>query len=95
MNASVVRMEEERDEALDSARKKQRETPEGDEEMPAAAASASGQPSESLPPPISEDRLSEDMRNFRYASMTPASFAPTKHLFMCCGRPMVVASFMY
>ena len=102
MSASVVRLEEAREETLDSARKKQRETPrEGDEEMAAASASAaaassaSGQPTElpssvSLPPPVSED-----MRKFRYASLTPASFAPTRHLFMCAGRPMVVACFMY
>ena len=102
MTASVVRMEEAREETLDSARKRQRDTPrEGDEEMPAAEASApaassgTGQPTElpssaSLPPPVSED-----MRNFRYASMTPASFQPTRHLFMCAGRPMVVACFMY
>ena len=102
MTASVVRMEEAREETLDSARKRQRDTPrEGDEEMPAAEASApaassgTGQPTElpsssSLPPSVSED-----MRNFRYASMTPASFQPTRHLYMCAGRPMVVACFMY
>ena len=102
MSASVRRLEEARAETLDSARKRQRETPrEGDEEMAAASASAaaatsaSGQPTElpssvSLPPPVSED-----MRKFRYASLTPASFAPTRHLFMRAGRPMVVACFMY
>ena len=65
MTASVVRLEQAREETLDSARKRQRETPrEDDEEMPAAAASsaaassATGQPtelpsgSESLPPPM-------------------------------------------
>ena len=102
MSASVGRLEEARAETLDSARKRHRETPrEGDEEMAAAsesaaaASSASGQPtalpsSVSLPP-----RVSEDMRKFRYVSMTSASFAPTGHLFMCAGRPMVVACFMY
>ena len=39
MSASVVRLEEAREETLDSARKRQRETPrEGDEEMAAASA---------------------------------------------------------
>ena len=101
MTASVVRLEEAREETLDSARKRQRETPlEEDEEMPpvgayvAAASSASGEPtasgSVSEPPSVAED-----MRNFRFASMTPAAFYPTRHLFMCAGRPMVVACLMY
>ena len=103
MEASVSRLEEAREEILqEMARKKHRETPrEGDqevkeeiEEMPAAS-SASGSASQlgssvSLPP-----QVSEDMAKFRYASMTPASFMPTRHLFMCAGRPMVVACFMY
>ena len=80
MTASVVRMEEAREETLDSARKRQRDTPrEEDEEMPpvgayvAQATASSGEPtasgSTSEPPSVAED-----MRNFRYASMTPASF---------------------
>ena len=32
----------------------------------------------------------EDMDTFRHATLTPASFAPARHLFMCCGRPIVV-----
>ena len=32
----------------------------------------------------------EDMDMFRHATLTPASFAPARHLFMCCGRPIVV-----
>ena len=96
MTASVHRLEEAREETLDSARKRQRETPrEEDSEMAAAAgSSASGEPtasgSVSEPPSVAED-----MRNFRYASMTPAAFYPTRHLFMCAGRPMVVACLMY
>ena len=102
MTAQVHRLEETRAETLDSARKKQRETPrEADEGMPAASSSAApgsspgGQATElpspvSLPPPVSED-----MRKFRYVSLTPASFSPTRHLFMCAGRPMVVPCFMY
>ena len=101
MTASVVRLEETREETLDSARKRQRDTPrEEDEEMPAAGAYAaqatafSGEPtasgSTSEPPSVAED-----MRNFRYTSMTPASFQAARHLFMCAGRPMVVACLMY
>ena len=51
--------------------------------LPEAAAGSS--PEQSLPP-VRE----EDMRTFRHASITPASFATSRHLFMCCGRPMVV-----
>ena len=51
--------------------------------LPSAAAASSHE--QSLPP-----LRSEDMRTFRHASITPASFATTRHLFMCCGRPMVV-----
>ena len=103
MSASVERLEEARAETLDSARKKQRDTPreDPDEEMfsPSASATAasasSGQrralpSSASLPP-----RVSEDMEKFRHMTLTPASFVPQRHLFMCAGRPMVVALFMY
>ena len=104
MSAQVDRLERGREEALDSARKRQRETPrEGDEPMQpggssaAPASSASGQATElpspvSLPPPVS---VSEDMEAFRYVSLTPASFLPTRHLFMCAGRPIVVPCFIY
>ena len=98
MEASVCRLEEARAETLDSARKRQRE---GDEEKPAAASSAapassaSGQATE-LPSPVRlPPQVSEDMRKFRYVSQTPASFSPTRHLFMCAGRPIVVPCFMY
>ena len=101
MSASAARLEEAREETLDSARKRQRTPRAGDEEMAAAsssaaaASSASGQPtvSVSLPPPTTS--IAEDMKKFRYASLTPAAFLPTRHLFMCAGRPMVVGSFMY
>ena len=101
MTASVARMEEERVETLDSARKKQRNT-EGEEDEPATrvgvyvaqAAAVLGEPtassSASEPPTIAED-----MRKFRYASMTPASFQAARHLFMCVGRPFVVPCLMY
>ena len=104
MSAQVDRLERGREEHLDSARKRQRETPrEGDEAMQpgassaAPASSASGQATElpspvSLPPPVS---VSEDMEAFRYVSLTPASFLPTRHLFMCAGRPIVVPCFIY
>ena len=102
MNAQNSRLEFARDEALDSARKRQKETPrEGAEPMQgsassaAAASSAAGQATElpspvSLPPPVSED-----MAKFRYVSLTPASFLPSRHLFMCAGRPIVVPCFIY
>ena len=103
MSASVDRLEHERAETLDSARKKQKETPrEGAEESQAAASSAAassaaasgqatGSPSPvSLPPPVHDD-----MKNFKYVSLTPAAFTPTRHLFMCAGRPMVVPCFVY
>ena len=47
---------------------------------------------ESLPPRV---RREEDMTPFRHASMTPASFAPQRHVYMCCGRPMVVRCLMF
>ena len=32
----------------------------------------------------------EDMMTCRHAGMTIASFTPAQHLYMCCGRPIVV-----
>ena len=85
MTESVARLEEARAEALDT-RKRQRAAA-------AAASESSDVPPwrrpkpESLPPQT-------DMRNFRMLSMSPASFVPQRHLFMCIGRPMVVQCFM-
>lgn len=92
MKASVGRLEETRAETMDSARKRQREA---ESASPAAESSGSGLQStllsqESVPPPVAED-----MRRFRHVTMTPASFIPQRHLFMCAGRPMVVPCFMY
>ena len=92
MTASVGRFEEARGETLDSARKRQREAESAE---PAAESSGSGLQTtllsqESLPPPVAED-----VRRFRHVTMTPASFIPQRHLFMCAGRPMVVPCFMY
>ena len=92
MKASVGRLEEVRAETLDSARKRQREAEEAE---PAAESAASGVPAEypsqkCLPPSVAAD-----MRRFRHLTMTPASFVPQRHLFMCAGRPMVVPCFMY
>ena len=56
----------------------------------AAGASAASRLQESLPPP-----READMKTFRHAAMTPASFAPARHNYMCCGRPMVVRWLMY
>ena len=69
----------------------------GDVGSAAAGPSSSGATSsgsafhESLPPPMRPD---EDMKMFRHASMTPASFFPQRHVYMCCGRPMVVPCWM-
>ena len=105
MSASVARLEEAREETLDSARKRQRTPRAGDVDMAAASSSAAAASSVSLPPPAppqptvtpppSNTSPAEDMKKFRYASLTPAAFLPTRHLFMCAGRPMVVGSFMY
>ena len=86
MRESCARLEEARAEALET-RKRQRAAA-------AAAASSADVPPwrrpkpESLPPQT-------DMRHFRMLTMTPASFVPQKHLFMCIGRPMVVPCLMY
>ena len=106
MQQSVQRLEQNRLESISANRKRQREVDgEEDEEIAgdggtaAAAASSSGGlqlslrppasspsgPQESLPPP-----RAEDMRRFRHASMTPASFASARRLYMCCSRPMAV-----
>ena len=89
MKASCARMEEARAETLEQ--KRQRDA------ASAMAAGSSGSglqtslPSgESLPPPVAED-----MRRFRFVTMTPACFVPQRHLFMCAGRPIVVPCFMY
>ena len=100
MKASVARMEEEREETLDSARKKQRKKDEEYEQATrvgvyvAQAASVLSEPtaSSSATEPAT---VAEDMRKFRYASMTPASFQAARHLFMCVGRPFVVPCLMY
>ena len=92
MAASVVRLEERRAETLDSARKSQREA-----ESSGAPAQSSGSglqntlnSQESIAPTVVED-----MRHFRHMTMTPASFVPQRHLYMCAGRPIVVPCFMY
>lgn len=82
MEESVERLEKKRAEYMTANQKRQLAI--ADE--PAGASSSSGL-HESLPPPVD---WHEDMKRFRHASMTPASFAPTRHLYMCCGRPMVV-----
>ena len=56
----------------------------------AAGASAASRLQESLPPP-----READVKTFRHAAMTPASFAPARHIYMCCGRPMVVRCLRY
>ena len=102
LGAQVDRLEHAREETLDSARKRQKETPREEAEESQAASSsaaassaaATGEPTasgpEGLPP-----RVAEDMKNFKYVSLTPAAFLPTRHLFMCAGRPMVAPCFVY
>ena len=92
MAASCARLEETRAEVLDSARKRQREA-----ESSGAPAQSSGSglqntlnSQESIAPTVVED-----MRHFRHMTMTPASFVPQRHLYMCAGRPIVVPCFMY
>ena len=60
------------------------------ERTSAASGSASGATA-AQPPTKSQDA---DMAEFRHASMTPACFAPQRHLFLCVGRPIVVAWLM-
>ena len=84
MAASCARLEETGAETLDSARKGQREAESSEPAESSGSAVQSGGPS-----------VHEDMRDFRYRTMTPASFVPQRHLFICAGRPMVVPCFMY
>ena len=79
LQQSVDRLEEQRAQSIAANEKRQREEP---QETPGASSSSGMQTS--LP------SLEEDMKRFRHASMTPASFAPARHLYMCCGRPIVV-----
>ena len=37
-----------------------------------------------------DDHWPEDVQTCRYAGMTPEFFTPRQHLYMCCGRPIVV-----
>ena len=91
MAASCARLEETRAETLDSARKRQREA----ESSEAPAQSSGSASQETFSQESEEPNVHEDMRNFRFATMTPASFLPQRHLYMCAGRPIVVPCFMY
>ena len=84
MAASCARLEETRAETLESARKRQKEAESSEPAESSGSAVQSGAPS-----------VHEDMRDFRYRTMTPASFVPQRHLFICAGRPIVVPCFMY
>ena len=102
MQQSRERLEERRVTATVDNRKRNREaqrawrekTP-GDDNVEEAASSSTSDLQEVLPSGSgSPPARSGDMKEFRHASLTPASFASARHLFMCCGRPMVVRWFM-
>ena len=102
MEESAARLDIKREVALAAGRKRDRvSSAEGGH----GGASASSGPPESLPPPwraggaSSSSRVrqqgepserDEDMSRFRHANLIAAGFAPQRHLFMCCGRPIVV-----
>ena len=83
MAASCARLEETGAETLDSARKGQREAESSEPAESSGSAVQSGAPS-----------VHEDMRDFRYRTMTPASLVHLRWSF-CAGRPIVVPCFMY
>ena len=104
MSESVERLEVKRKDALDENWKWQRhqwiEDSGGDEvaeeSLPPPGDSARGHGSgQHAPGSYAEDvSRPDDMKAFRHAGLTPASFAPARHLFMCCGRPIVVRLLM-
>jgi hypothetical protein len=55
-----------------------------------AASSGAVNRRESPPPP---NNIAADMKRFRMATMTPASFVPQRHVCICVGRPIVVPCF--
>ena len=100
MTDSMERLEKKRQDAILENRKRQRGVLDEDpgaaaaagESLPPPGASSSGDMEVGPAPPSRPHDVGrpEDMNTFRHASMTPASFAPARHLFMCCGRPIVV-----
>ena len=100
MEESAARLDIEREVALAAGRKRDRVS--SPESLPPPGASSG--PPESLPPPgaaggASSSRVrpqgepserDEDLSRFRHANLIAAGFAPQRHLFMCCGRPIVV-----
>ena len=101
MEESAARLDIKREVALAAGRKRDRVS---SAEEGHGGASASSGPPESLPPPgaaggASSSRVrpqgepserDEDLSRFRHANLIAAGFAPQRHLFMCCGRPIVV-----
>ena len=101
MEESAARLDIKREVASAAGRKRDRvSSAEGGH---GGASASSGLP-ESLPPPgaaggASSSRVrtqgepserDEDLSRFRHANLIAAGFAPQRHLFMCCGRPIVV-----
>ena len=100
MSESMERLETKRIDAIEENRKRQRGVLDEDsgaegaagESLPPPGASSGGDTEVGPAPPSRPHDVSrpEDMATFRHATITPASFAPARHLFMCCGRPIVV-----
>ena len=100
LDESASRLDTKRELALAAGRKRDR----GSSAEGGHGGAASSDPPESLPPPgaaggASSSRVraegepserDEDMNRFRHANLIAAGFAPQRHLFMCCGRPIVV-----
>ena len=83
---SKERQEKKRQAAIEENRKRPRGVL---DEVPGADGSAGV--SVSAPASAPEDVLRpEHMKTCRLAGISPASFTPAQHLYMCCGRPFVV-----
>ena len=100
MTDSMNRLEMKRQDAIEDNRKRLQGGLDEDtgaegaagESLPPRGGSSSGHTADLPAPPSPPEDVGrpEDMNTFRHATMTPASFAPARHLFMCCGRPIVV-----
>ena len=100
MGESVERLERKKRDAIEANWRRQRGVLDEDsgaegaagESLPPPGASSGGDTEVGPAPPSPPHDVSrpEDMATFRHATITPASFAPARHLFMCCGRPIVV-----
>ena len=104
MNESGERLEKRRKDALAEKWKRQRhqwdedagEDEVAEESLPPPGDSSRGHGAGRHDPGSFPEGVSrpDDMKAFRHAALTPASFASARHLFMCCGRPIVVRLLM-